>query len=127
MKNIESSNALNEVVATIFSDPSRIHCDTDNFIHGSNLANSGDMTAEMSSLIEEGLAGHGKAIFGTKHPGASPRPFFQATVDTLSKNGFLLKMFKSEMAKRGLEVKGTRADIGSQEEFIGAYAPTIMM
>ncbi|MBO7693839.1 MAG: hypothetical protein J6T10_14560 [Methanobrevibacter sp.] len=125
MKNVESSNTLNEVVATIFSDPSRLHYDGDNFIHGSKY--SGDKTAEMSLLIEEGLAGHGKAIFGTKHPGANPRPFFSETIKVLNKNGFLFKMFKEEMAKRGLEVKKTFADIGSQEEFAGVYAPILMM
>lgn len=127
MKTVESSNSLNEVVATIFSEPSKMHCDKDNFIHGSKLANSGDMTAEMSMLIEEGLAGNGKAIFGTKHPGAKARPFFSATVKTLNRNGFLLKMFKEKMAQRGLEVKKTFADIGSQEEFAGEYAPVLMM
>ena len=113
MKKVENDNRLNEVVATIFSDPSKMHFDPDNWVHGSYYGGSGgnDRRSDMSRLIQEGLAGTGEAIFGTKHPGAKPRPFFDATIRTLNQNGFLLKMFKTEMEKRGFVLQGNRINL----------------
>lgn len=107
-KTVESDNRLNEVIATIFSDPSKMHYDYKKYIHGSII--SGDMTEEMSRLIEEGLGGH--FIFGDKHPAAKPRQFFKATINTLNRSGQLQKMFEREMAIRGIQLNKKSNTIG---------------
>ncbi len=105
VKEVESSNRLDEVVATIFSDVDLMHYDPSNHIHGSYL--SGDFREHMAEVIEEGL---GYKYFpqtrkdGTQNPAGKPRRFFSHTINELNKSGQLKKIFEMEMKARGINI-----------------------
>ena len=113
---VEKNDKTGEVIAEVFSDINKMKYRKVPYItpqgkssyawaHGS--PGFGDLRAEMSSIIEEGV----KYLYpkirsdGTWNPAAKKRRFFQDTIRELDKRGQIWKWFEEEMRSRGIAVE----------------------
>lgn len=107
IKQVDASGRTAEVVATIFSDPSRMSLDLEHGVHGSETF--GDLREELSEAIETGSKYSFKKIRKdrTWNPAAKKRRFFEHAIAELERNGFLFKLFEEELNARGFTIKKT--------------------
>lgn len=105
INNIETSARTGEVIAEIFSDPSRMDYIPEKGIHGSR--EYGDLRSQLSYAIETGTMYSYRKIRKdrTWNPAAKKRTFFQDTISELDKRGQIWKWFEMEMKGRGITVE----------------------
>lgn len=107
IKEVDASGRTGEVVAAIFSDPSRMSLDLEAGVHGSLVF--GDLRDELSEAIETGSKYIYKKVRKDRswNPAAKKRKFFEHAVAELERNGFLFTLFEKELRSRGFDIKKT--------------------
>lgn len=101
---VERKGNRKEVIARIYSEPSRMQFNSLKSIHGSK--EYGDIREYMSKAIQEAALWTWKGIRkdGTRNPASIRRPFFDDTIKYLNRNGKLKKIYEAKMRKYGLSL-----------------------